>query len=108
MPEIIKKYFQAFSKKDLDTLSELYSDNVVLWEWGEKFYLGKLDVLNSNKDLFGKFSNINVLLKSHAHSEDNKYFCEAIVVLDNNAVSFINVFVVENDKIVSIAAYRGF
>jgi len=108
MPETIKKYFEAFSQKNLTTLSELYDDAVVLWEWGEKIYLGKKEVLEANEELFNSFTNVNILTKSHSQSQDGKHFNEIIVLLDGKSISVIDVIVVENDKIVSIAAYRGF
>lgn len=108
MSDIVKQYFDAFSQKNLDMLSELYNDNVVSWEWGEKIHMGKSEVLSSNKELFDDFKQITVLLKSRADTPDKKHFCEVVMVLDNHAVSFVNVFVIINDKIVSIATYRGF
>lgn len=107
MNSIVQKYFTAFSKKDLSTLSELYGEDVVLWEWGQRVFMGKQEVLTANEELFKSSEQLAVLVQGYAESDD-KFYVELGIMLDDRVVSVLDVITLKNDKIVSVQAYRGF
>lgn len=107
MNPIIQQYFTAFAAKDLITLSELYSDNIVLWEWGQNIFMGKQEVLAANQQLFESTQHLMVTVQGYASNEDHHY-CELSIVLDDALISVVDVIVTNEGKITSVQAYRGF
>lgn len=107
MNTIVEEYFDAFVKKDLRKLSELYDDDIQLSEWDENVFVGKEAVLKANEELFNKFENIGVVIKARA-SQNNRSLNEIVVHLDDIEVKVVDSIKVINDKIVYIMAYRGF
>ena len=104
---IVQEYFDAFCKKDLNKLSELYHDDVILNEWGENIFCGKDMVLEANKKLFDSVGQINIQVLSSGIT-DTRHINEIIVELDNKIVSVVDMIRVDNGKIEEIMAYRGF
>ena len=100
-------YFEAFSNKDLEKLSELYSDDVSLADWEPLFFDGKESVLSANKNLFNSVQSVNILVK-RIGSNDKNVFAEIDILINEN----IQLFVVdilefdEDNKIKSIRAYK--
>ena len=107
MEKVIEEYFEAFVKKDLRKLSELYDDDIQLSEWDENIFVGKKAVLKANEELFNKFKDIGVVVKARA-SQNNRSLNEIVVHLDDIEVKVVDSIKVINDKIVYIMAYRGF
>lgn len=105
--EIVNRYFDAFCKKDIDTLSNLYADNVILNEWNSNIFIGKEDVLNANKKLFEEFGQIQIEVTASGITND-KSVNEIIVILDDANVRVVDVLTVHDGKIQYIMAYRGF
>jgi ketosteroid isomerase-like protein len=107
MNEIVKAYFTAFSAKDITTLEQLYHDDVVLWEWGQRVFMGKAEVLEANTQLFNSSERLNLLVQSSA-SDGNKHFCELSIILDEKLISVLDVITLQDNKIITVQAYRGF
>jgi ketosteroid isomerase-like protein len=105
--KVIEEYFEAFVNKDLERLSQLYSDDVVLSEWNENVFTGKEAVLQANADLFDKFENIGVVVKARGES-GNISLNEIIVLLDDISVKVVDSITIQDEKIVYIMAYKGF
>jgi len=100
-------YFEAFSNKDLDTLTELYSEDVTLADWEPFFFDGKEQVLDANKTLFESLESVNIVVK-RIGSNDKNVFAE-IDILINDATQLFVVDILEfdqNQKIKSIRAYK--
>lgn len=107
MEKIIEEYFDAFVNKDLQKLSLLYDDNIVLSEWDENIFTGKEAVLKANEELFNKFKDIGVVVKARA-SQNNRSLNEIVVHLDDVEVKVVDSITVVDGKIIGIMAYRGF
>lgn len=107
MENVIEEYFDAFVNKDLQKLSSLYDDNIVLSEWDENIFTGKEAVLKANEELFNKFENIGVVVKARA-SQNNRSLNEIVVHLDDVEVKVVDSITVDGEKIIGIMAYRGF
>ena len=52
-------YFKAFSSKDLDSLNNMYAEDIVLTDWSSSFR-GRESVLQSNKDFFEETSVVKI------------------------------------------------
>jgi len=57
---LILKYFSAFSSKNIDTISELLSDDIVLIDWNIH-EIGKGNVLKANRNIFNSVEEIKVI-----------------------------------------------
>lgn len=111
MHPMIEKYLVAFGAKDLETLAELYHDNVVLWEWGEHIFMGKEEVLNANKQLFYGTEKFGVVVQSSGSfttDDESKHMVELSILLDDKMISVVDVITLYEDKIFAVQAYRGF
>lgn len=103
-------YFEAFSNKDLDKLSELYSEDVTLCEWFENIVQGKKEVLEANAALFNGCSSLSIEVVSQAMDlEDEVTLNEIIVHIDDKQVRVVDVISFDSEgKIEGVTAYRGF
>jgi len=54
-----EKYFEYFSEKNVEALSKLYSDEIVLTDWNGKWD-GKENVLEENKKLFQRDFSLEI------------------------------------------------
>lgn len=100
-------YFEAFSNKNLEKLSELYAENVTLSDWEPLFFDGKQSVLNANKSLFESVNSVNITLKRIGNNS-NTIFAEIDILINNDTQLFV-VDILEfdtNNKIKSIRAYK--
>jgi ketosteroid isomerase-like protein len=100
-------YFEAFSSKDLDTLTKLYSEDVTLADWKPLFFDGKEQVLDANKTLFESVESVNIVVK-RIGSNDKNVFAEIDILINDTTQLFV-VDILEfdqNQKIKSIRAYK--
>ena len=107
MIEIACNYFEAFSNKDLEKLSQIYSEDVSLADWEPLFFDGKNSVLEANKNLFDSVDSLNIVVKRIGLNDKN-VFAE-IDILINNTIQLFVVDILEFDqdqKIKSIRAYK--
>ena len=110
MRENVKKYFDAFSSKDVVALEGMYHDDISLRDWLSSAS-GKADVIESNKRLFNACSSVNVKLK-HMIAHSHRASCEIDIDLTHNDGTLDKLLVVdiiefEEDKIKEIRAYLG-
>jgi hypothetical protein len=80
MKEKLKKYFQTFSNKDLDGLSEMFSETVILADWNISVF-GKKDVLDANKGIFDSVNSIAVNPYAY-YGGNNAYAVELTIEVD--------------------------
>ena len=106
LKETATQYFETFSRKDLDSLAVMFTDNVVLRDW-ERSAEGKVDMLAANKAIFDAFDTITVT--PLALYEDGNTVTAEIEVLVNGDTKLLVVDVItfDGDKISSLRAYKG-
>lgn len=105
MLKIAKKYFESWSKKNLNELSSFLHDDCVLEDW-ENSIDGKIEILDFNKKFF--FEN-NVSLKiNEIYENRNNVWAHLTITLNNTEVlEVIDVLNFKNDKIIKIKAFKG-
>jgi len=69
---LITRYFDSFSKKDIDTISELFADNIVLQDWNI-YEVGKANVLKANSNIFDSIEEIKVIPITFYKNSDTLY-----------------------------------
>lgn len=109
MHTLVEQYLTAFGTKNIEKLSELYHDDVVLWEWGVNVFMGKEQVLNANKNLFDMAQDrLSIVVQGAASIDEYKHMIEMMIMIDNQMFSVVDVISIQDEKIISIQAYRGF
>ncbi len=102
-----KEYFETFSNKDIDGLSDMFSDDVFLRDW-EIEASGKDNVLEANKNIFSSVETININ-PIHIYSDKNTVIAELDIVV-NSETSLLVTDIIDFDdegKIKNIRAYKG-
>lgn len=101
-----KKYFTCWSSKNIEALTKLFHDEIVLQDW-ENLIVGKKEVVKFNEEFFKKFNDINLnifFLKSF----NNISFSELKIDLDGNTTLVLDkIEFNENELIKNIRAYKG-
>lgn len=102
--EKTKKYFDAFSSKDLNKLSEIYSDKVCLIDW-DGTSVGSKNVLDVNEVLFKHDFQLKVLdIVQH----DDRTFNTLLIEIGGETLEVMDVIKFGKDsKIEYIRAYKG-
>jgi hypothetical protein len=107
--QITTEYFKIFSNKDINKLSQLFDNNIVLKDWDiEKF--GKEEVIKANQNIFDSVDKITVTpikICSDGNTTASEINIEVIVngkIEHLNVVDFIEFS--EENKILSITAYK--
>ena len=106
LKETATQYFETFSRKDLDGLAVMFTDDVVLRDW-ERSAEGKVDMLAVNKAIFDAVDTITVT--PLALYEDGNTVTAEIEVLVNGDTKLLVVDIItfDGDKISSLRAYKG-
>ena len=100
-------YFKVFSKKKIDELSELFSDDITLRDW-ENNTSGKTEVLNVNKKIFNNLESISVV-PINLYQNENKIIAELEIIINGKEkILVVDIISFNNDgKIKSIKAFKG-
>ena len=114
--EIYKTYFEAFSNKNLELLSELFDDNIVLEDW-ESIAQGKTEVLKKNQAIFDNVKTIQatpITVFGPVYKDGNSEYAVSIVIdivdLNNNPITLnvVDILTLNTiQKIIKIKAYKG-
>jgi ketosteroid isomerase-like protein len=106
LKQLATQYFETFSRKDLDSLADMFTDTAVLRDWTGSAD-GKANVLTANKNIFDSVDSITVT--PLALYEDGNTVSAEIEVLINNDLKLLVVDIItfENNKISSLRAYKG-
>ena len=81
MRELVTKYFEDFSNKDLQKLSDIFSEEITLQDW-DILAEGKQNVLEANKNIFNSVDTISVNL-NELYIDDNVATCIIEIVINN-------------------------
>ena len=106
MRELVTKYFEDFSNKDLEKLSDIFSEEITLQDW-DIHAEGKQNVLEANKNIFNSVDTISVNL-NELYIDDNVATCIIEIVINNEeTLKVIDVIKIDtNGKIKEISAYK--
>lgn len=106
MRELVTKYFEDFSNKDLEKLSDIFSDEITLQDW-DILAEGKQNVLEANKNIFNSVDTISVNL-NQLYIDDNVATCIIEIVINNKeTLKVIDIIKIDTDgKIKEISAYK--
>lgn len=106
MKELINKYFISFSNKDIDKLSDMFSEEIILQDWDIHFE-GKTDVLKANKNIFDQVKNISINLNELYIFNDVAVCLIEITINNIDKLKVIDIIKVNNaGKIIEISAYK--
>ena len=107
MKQVLKKYFNLFSKKDLKNISVLFSQKIILADWENKVY-GKKNVISFNKKIFKKFKKINVkIINIYENKKKRSFACKIIVSLNGLKIKVVDlIYFNKNKEIIKIEAYK--
>ena len=105
--KLIKKYFLAFSKKNISELKNIFHKDVILKDW-EGTYKGLSAVVKKNNSIFFnckkiKIRIINIIKKSNIFCVQLKIFID----LNSKPIDVIDLITINNNKIKKIEAYKG-
>lgn len=108
--EMINRYFDAFQAKDLDTISDMLADDVVLKDWNIQ-KKGKQEVVDAYRMIFDGVEEIKVDIVDSEQS-NNTYlvvFFLDLKVSESNTLKLKVCDIITTDledKIISVDAYR--
>ena len=106
MKELVMKYFDHFSSKDLGKLSDIYSEEVTLQDW-DITAKGKANVLRANKRIFDSVQSLSVK-SNELYACGNVVICQIQIVINNKeTLNAVDIIKVNTDrKIIEISAYK--
>ena len=101
----VKKYFEAFERKDINAIGELVDNNVKLRDW-EISVAGIESFLAANNEIFCSAENISIQL---INVIENPTFVVAELDIKINNIKTIHVVdIIEFNSIGKISAIRAF
>jgi len=106
LSQLSMKYFEKWSRKDIDSISRMFSDDVELKDWNVSC-VGRKEVVSVNKSIFQSVEKLSVTVHEISH-QDNTVFCQITINADEEKIPVVDVIRYNKDaKISSIIAYRG-
>ena len=102
------KYFTAFENKDLDELTQIYDDQIILKDWDIEC-AGAEKVLAANESLFTSVENIKVdITRCSVDKMLQTATAEITIDIDGQEILVADVITFSNEgKIKNIRAYKG-
>ena len=104
--ELAKKYFDYFSKKDVQNIKNIFSEDITLKDW-EIEATGINDVIQANKKIFNSVESIIVTPKN-IYQDNFVLICEIDIIINNTEkLKVIDILKFnENYKIKEISAFK--
>jgi hypothetical protein len=105
--EKTRRYFDLYSSKDLETLSNMF-DEKVRFQDGDIIVTGKSAVIEAIKNVFDNVTSVSVI-PIHIYQEHRNVFAELdVLVNDEQRMSAVHVITYTGDKLInSIRSYKG-
>jgi hypothetical protein len=113
----LSHYFNAFSKKNIEALASLVSDDVLLQDW-EIEADGKEAFINANKKIFDSCNEITITRNTIFYGDildatdgiDRSYFtffCPISITIDGNIIQVLDLISFNKDgEICAVLAYK--
>ena len=107
-----RKYFQIFEDKDVDSLSAMFHEDIVLKDWNIQAE-GKESVLKANISIFESVESLNVCVDELHVSrwEGDKTVIAVLSITANGSDDILPVVDIikfnSEEEIISITAFRG-
>jgi len=106
LKQLAINYFETFSRKDINALAGLFTENPSLRDWTGSAN-GKTDVLAANKNIFDSVDTIQVTPLAIYETENVVSAELEILVNGTEKLLVVDVITFEDDKIASVRAYKG-
>ena len=103
--KIIESYFDFWNKQDLELLKSLFSKDVKLEDWEEK-YEGIDSVIEANKKIFIKDPSIKIQVIDIFDNKSEFAALIDVLILDKKILSVIDLIKIENGLITSVKAFK--
>lgn len=100
-------YFEKFSNKDINALSEMFSEDVCLTDWDINVS-GKENVIAANQQIFNSVNTIEVNPINFYSSDENSFAVEILILVNNTEnLEVVDVISFDNQGLIqSIKAYK--
>jgi hypothetical protein len=106
--EQARQYFNAFCLKQIEAISELLVNDVILIDPNLKQVTGKKAVLKATADVLSGCKEIKqVSCEFIPDLKDNRVLCIFRFYYDENLVNVVDVITFSGDKILKIEAFLG-
>ena len=110
--ELVKNYFNEFSKKNIEALDQMFADNITLRDWN--FHgKNKNEVLEINRKIFKNTNKIdvkplNLWVVMDKDLKGSTVFSDLKIEDEKKNFSLVlDIITFKGDKIISITAYKG-
>jgi ketosteroid isomerase-like protein len=106
--QVVEDYLYFFENKDLESISNIFSEDCSLSDWNVGRIAGKQDVLNVYSDIFKSVREIGCDI-THIHEDiGGTLACEMELTIDGEMLLVVDIFEFDNDdNIKALRAYRG-
>jgi hypothetical protein len=103
----VLQYFKYFSNKDLDSLSELFAEDIRLEDW-EIAEATKEKVVEANKKIFDSVESIIVKPLYFYYDNEDSFAVEILIVInDNEFLEVVDIIRFNEDGLIdSVKAYK--
>lgn len=106
LKQLATEYFAVFSRKDLDSLADMFTDTAVLRDW-IGLTEGKANVLTANKNIFDSVDTITVTPLSLYQDGDTVAAEIEVLINGQEKLLVVDIITFEGDKIAGLRAYKG-
>ena len=106
--QIVEDYLDFFESKDINGITEVFSDDCLLTDWNIGTIIGKQNVINFFSGIFTSVNDIDTNI-SHIHEDINGILiCEMVLSIDGEEMLVADIFEFDDkDRIKSLRAYKG-
>ncbi len=103
--ETTKQYFEYFSNQDIDSLSEMFADDITLKDWSV-FASGKSQVLDVIRGIYKQVEHIAIVVTLMIDYGDI-VMSEIAIDVDGDIIKAVDVIEYKDGKIAAIRAYKN-